>query len=351
MPNSVHWEILPGTDLASIDNWRKVAKDRYFASRVQLMIVKRELDGHRDGNVIASHPVSKDTIEIGVKRQLITSRTDTIQAALRFSTTERVLDQLSAKISSELSVKAPGYSGKLGSSIMSKEEYELTRTTETSLGWTSSFFMQESTEKEHKITLNPGDAERTANLRIRYLPRRWDVYLYSYEALELTYEREVPFVWNRIRKTMKTAELDIVGWPLVSILYWEPQTEQVVTYDPVPDPIEFPDAIKVEQPVDPMPEFRPVPIKSLEALAKLAFPTTKEEKAKAKEYERPLVPVKRAPAKKAAKKAYAKKGVERKASAKRAVAHKAAVKKAVARKASAKKFAAKKATAKRSFRH
>ena len=340
MPNSVHWEILPGSDLASIENWRKVAKDRYFASRVQLMIVKRELNGHRDGNVIASHPVSKDTIEIGVKHQLITSRTDTIQAALRFSTTERVLDQLSAKISSELSVKAPGYSGKLGSSIMSKEEYELTKTTETSLGSTSSFFMQESTEKEHKITLNPGGAERTANLRIRYLPRRWDVYLYSYDALELTYEREVPFVWNRIRKTMKTAELDVVGWPLVSILYWEPQTEQVVTYDPVPDPLEFPDAIKVEQPFDPMPEFQPVPIKNLEALAKLAFPTTKEEKTKAKEYKRPPVPVRRAPAKAKPKVAHAWKAVARKASAK----------KAVARKAPAKKFAAKKAAAKRSFR-
>jgi hypothetical protein len=79
MPSSVHWEILPWADLASIENWRKVAKDRYFASRVQLMIVKRESNGHRDGNVIASHPFSRDTIEIGVTRQMITSRTDTIR--------------------------------------------------------------------------------------------------------------------------------------------------------------------------------------------------------------------------------------------------------------------------------
>ena len=335
MPNAVYWEVLPGTDLANIESWHKIAKDRYFASRVQLMIVKRELDGYRDGTVIASHPVSKDTIEIGVKRQLITSRTDTIQAALRFSTTERVLDQLSSKISAELSVKVPGYSGQLGSSIMSKEEYELTKTTETSLGSTSSFFIQDSTEQEHKITLNPGDIERTAKLRIRYLPRRWDVYLYSYEALELTYKRDIPFVWNRLRNTMKTAELQVVGWPLVSILYWEPQTEQVVTYDPVPDPLEFPDTIKVEDPVDPMPDFAPAPIKSLEAFAKLAFPVSKEEKIEAKKYKRPPEAKK-----KAAKKAYGRIAAAKKRK-------KTAAKKGVRRKSTARKSATKKSARKR----
>jgi hypothetical protein len=347
----VYWEVLPGTDLAIMENWRKVAKDRYFTLRIQVVIVKRELDEHRDGTVIASHPVSKDTIEIGVKRQLITSRTDTIQAALRYNTTERILDQLSAKISSELAVKAPGFSGKLGSSVMSKEEYELTKTTETSLGSTTSFFMQESTEKEHRITLNPGEAERTANLRIRYMRRRWDVYLYCYEALELTYDREIPFVWNRVRKIMKTAETDIVGWPLVSILYWEPQTDQVITYDPVPDPLEFPEAIEVAQLIDPMPAFRPEPMKSLAQLAQIAFPSSKEEKVLAKRHKRSFVTVKKAPAKKAvASRSFAKKASVRASTSRKAVVKKTVIKKTALKNSVAKRVVSKKAVSKKSAR-
>jgi len=49
---SIEFEVLPGVDLSLLKNWNEVSKNRYFAARVQLMTVKRELDEHRDGNVI-----------------------------------------------------------------------------------------------------------------------------------------------------------------------------------------------------------------------------------------------------------------------------------------------------------
>ena len=342
MSNSIRWDILPATDLTVQANWRRVDKDRYLALRIRVMIVCSEENEYRDGAVISSHPVFKDTIQLRVKRQQVISESDTIYQAVQFSTSKRILGQLTANISSELATKVPGFSGKLGSSLMSKAEYEITQTTATSLSTTNSFMIQETTEEEHTITLNAGDTPRTANLRMRYWPRRWDVYLHSYEALELTYKRKL--LWKRIRKSMRSAEPEVVGWPLVSILFFEPQADQVVTYDPVPNELRYPDIIEIREPVSPMPDFRPPKIDDLDDLAKLAFPYTKEEKAKAKQ--RKIAGVKRVPAKKAAKRSPVRRAAK-KAAAKKAAAKKTSAKKAPAKKASLKRMA-KKAAVKRS---
>ena len=71
-----------------------------------------------------------DTIELRRKREQIITLMTTISEAIRSTTTSRVCDQLATKISAELGVKVPGFFGKLGSEILSKSEYEITKTTE-----------------------------------------------------------------------------------------------------------------------------------------------------------------------------------------------------------------------------
>lgn len=125
---------------------------------------------------------------------------------------------------------------------------------------------------------------------------------------------------------------------MASILFYEPQDDHVVSYeDPVPHQLETPEAIEVLELTDPMPGGAIPQLESLSELARLAFPTTKEERAKADRRKKFFGPV----VKKAAKKAAAKKAVAKKAPAKKAA------KKAPARKAAAKKSPAKRSAFRR----
>jgi hypothetical protein len=274
------WDVLPAKDLTVQSNWRKKG-DFYSAIRARLLIVRHELDECRDGNVKESHPISVDSIALETAHQNVTVFTDTMTAGLRFAVSRRVLDQLSSKITFELGAKVPGFSGKLGSELLSKAEYEFTETTEENLTSTKSFQITESEEKKHTITLNPGEA-REAKLRLRYWPRRWDVYLHSYEAIEFKYRKL--WFWRQVRETMKIAEPQVLGWPLFSMTYYEPQTNLVVTYEPVANELTEPEDVRVSALVEPMPRAIAPQLPSLSDLAKLAFPVTKQEKANSQVY-------------------------------------------------------------------
>jgi hypothetical protein len=182
---------------------------------------------------------------------------------------------------------------------------------------------QQTDEEELLMGFTKSDSEKTAYLRRRYWPRQWNVYLHSYEALELEYKRS--WHWSRVRKTIKSAKLQEVGWPLVSILFYEPQENHVVSFeDPVPNQIESPEAIEVKELTDLMPDSVAPGLESLEELAKLAFPASRAEKDKAKQRQM----AKGSVAKKAAKKLFAKKPVAKRARPKKKTAKKKAAMKA-----------------------
>lgn len=348
---SKFWDVLPAEDFTVQSKWRRNG-DRYSAIRARLLIIRHELDEYRDGNIKESHPISVDSISLETARQTVYVRTDTMTAGLRYAVSQRVLDQLSSKVSSQLEAKVPGYSGKLGAELLSKEEYEVTQTAEESFSGTTSFSITESEEKKHTITLNPGTA-REAALRRRYWPRRWDVYLHSYEALEFEYKKR--WFWHDVRKTMKIAEPQIIGWPLFSMNYYEPQTNLVVTYGAIANELTEPDAITISELTDPMPKGPAPALESLSDRAKLAFPVTKEERAISTQYSQGR---KRTAAGSGAEGRRfgivgrpAPKGFSVKKAAKKAVAKKA-VKKAAAKKTAKKaaKKAAPKRAAKKTFR-
>ncbi len=274
------WDVLPAKDLTVQSNWQKNG-DRYSAIRAQLLIVRRELDEYRDGNTKESHPISVDSIAIETAHQTVTVFTDTMTAGLRFAVSQRVLNQLSSRVFSKLGAKVPGFSAKLGSELLAKAEYEFTETTEENFSSTKSFQITENEEKKHTITLNPGEV-REAKLRLRYWPRRWDVYLHSFDAIDFKYRK--PWLRHQIRETMKIAEVQVLGWPLFSMTYYEPQANLVVTYGPVANELTEPDEVKISALVEPMPRAIAPQLRSLSDLAKLAFPVTKQEKADSQVY-------------------------------------------------------------------
>ena len=199
MSTTKHWELLPNTDFRNRMSWRELGNNRFAALRVRLLIVMREDSESKYGSVVNAYHIAAgaDSIKVRRRREQVISRTTTISEAIRFTATSRVCDSLATKVSSELSAKAAGFSGKLGSEILAKSEYELTKTAENILTTTTSHSIQQTTEEEQEITMAAGTVARDVKLRRRYWPRRWAVYLHSYDYLELSFKKKW-FWWQVI---------------------------------------------------------------------------------------------------------------------------------------------------------
>jgi len=327
------WELLPDSDLSERANWRSLGGDRYSALRVRILIVQSNGSSSLLGPALESLTVAPhDTVELHQRSERVITRTNTISQAVKFAATSRVYEGLSSKVSAELSAKAPGYSGKLSTYLLTKSEYEITALTEETLGSVASYIIQETLEDEHVIKLEGSEVKRTAELRRRYWPRRWDIYLHSFDYLELSYQR--PWFWSKTRRTIKSANSVVVGWPLGSITYYEPQASRDVSYGLVPDELVSPDIIEV-RPLDAlMPRSIAPQEQNLEDLAKFAFPATSQEsrasrarasQAKAARKAKKPLPVEDSASKKYGRNVGAKK-TARKAAAKKAVRKTAAKK-------------------------
>lgn len=280
MPIARDWEILPNSDLADRTNWRSLGDDRFAALRARLLIVRENGKQSRFGTVIAAHNVAPDDeITLRRNREQIISRTETISEAVRFTATSRVCDQLTAKVTAELSTLGPGFIGKVKTQLLTRSEYEITEQVENALNATTSYLIQEIEAAEHVITLKGGRCNRVAELRRRFWPRRWDVYLHSFEYLELSWRTR--WMWWQVRKTIKQIHSGVVGWPLASLTFYEPQSDVDVCYDPVEHEIEAPDLVEVQSLDSKMPRLQPPAEEDLETLAKLAFPATGQEKTDA----------------------------------------------------------------------
>jgi hypothetical protein len=281
------WELLPSGSLADQKHWRSVGSDRYAALRMLLLIIKSNGKVSRLGPIISEHNVSpEDTVVIRRKVEQVITYSTTLTQAIKYATTSRVGNRLSAKLAAELGAKALGFSGKLNSEILSKTEYDITSVAESVLSTETSHTIQETKEDEHNITLNGGSNLRVAQLRRRYFPRQWDFYLHSYEYLELTYKRR--WIWGDVRKTIKKTESGSLGWPLVSVIFYEPQLERDVCYHPIENELENPESFEIQTPMLPMSRSTAPELDSLESLAKLAFPVTPLERSRAarlREYE------------------------------------------------------------------
>ena len=102
--------------------------------------------------------------------------------------------------------------------------------------------------------------------------------MHSYEYLELSYQSS--WLWGEIRNTIKKTESGVLGWPLVSVVFHEPQAGVDVCYGPVADELPNPDSIEILTLAEPMPKSIAPVTEKIEDLAELAFPVTKEEKSK-----------------------------------------------------------------------
>jgi hypothetical protein len=302
---------------------------------LRLLIVSRSGKQSRDGPVVSEHEVAPgNTIKVRVHRQRVVTRTSTISDALREATAQRILDALSTTVSAELKAKAAGISGSVKTGMTAKSEQEVTRQVERTLTVQTSHSVEDLEGQEHEIELSGvgAAADRRVQLRRRYWPKHWEIYLHSFDYLELSYRER--WLWSDIRKTMKAVHGQELKIPLVSLTFYEPQADLVVSHQVVANELENPDGFEVNALTTVMPEAAAPRLLSLEEAAKLAFPTSRAEKKAAKTHKGPAHGLALASKKKrggVAKAKAAKKQVGRKAP-KRAAAKRKAPKKKVARK-------------------
>ena len=281
---------------------------------------------------------------IRTKHERVVSTTNTIIQGIKLAATSRVLNRMASKISTEIAAKTPLTSAKLGSELLSSSEYEISSTVENTLSQEVSHFIEETTEQEQTITLKPTANDFIAHLRRIYWPHRWNFYLHSYEYMELTYKKK--WKWLDTRKTIIEIEPRLLGWPLVSAVFYEPQKFKDVSFHPEPEELPDPEKMEAEALEGRMPQSEEPSWTQIRASAKIAFPETWTEKRFARRVRK--AGTKKAASRKAPMKITAKKAPARRATTKKSIAKKSTAKKATAKKATAKKATAKKSIAKRS---
>jgi hypothetical protein len=246
------------------------------------MFVYTEGKEARLGPVVEALDVAKgDKITLHFKRQRVVIRTSTISDAVRALSAARILDSISSKVASELAGKAPGFSGKVQTELSEHREQEITTEVEKTLTQTASYSIEDTEGREYEIELDGEAGARTAQLRRRYWPRLCEVHLHSYDYLELEYRD--PLLWRKVRETIKRVDSQRLGQPLVSVTFYEPQPDLVVSYAAVSDELENTESFETLTLTKPMPNVSGPKLQDLEVAARLAFPITRKEKAAAKD--------------------------------------------------------------------
>ena len=215
--------VLPSTDLSDSANWRSLGNYNYAVLRARFLVLYTIGDKSTYGPVVNEYHVDPgDELVITHKRQRIITATETISEAIRYTVGSQICDKLAAKLTSEIAIKALGFSGKLGSDILAEKDYQITEQLEKTLTITESHVIQDVEERGQEWKIRGGKVPRDVQTRRRYWPRRWDVYLHSIEYLQLSYARRY---WRQIRETIRRTKSEVLGWPLASLMFYEPQSD------------------------------------------------------------------------------------------------------------------------------
>jgi hypothetical protein len=130
-----------------------------------------------------------------------------------------------------------------------------------------------------------GPATRKVFCYVKMRRLFWDVYLYRVDVLRLEYRKKL--LWKDIRNTMTSCEVEMKV-PLFRLYYFQPEPALSYAFDRyVPDDEEF-EGVTTE-PLDTIPKRWPLPeTQPLSALARTAFPVSRDEKRAAKDLEKQI---------------------------------------------------------------
>jgi hypothetical protein len=214
----------------------------------------------------------------------VTKYTYGIQESITSTVTTKLSQEVLAKVGLSAGLDITNLGSKLSTEIESKFGAELTESLQNGLSATKTYEVETTTEQTEsldiKVTGKDG-SNGTRDVFIYFKLRQlfWDVYLYRTDYLQLEYKER--WYWTDIRKTILSPEIPVKK-PLFSVAYFEPIPAFSFRYDSYEPEVDDGNTVQSLPLVSTSPTASLKPDKSMEELARLAFPVSRAERQKAK---------------------------------------------------------------------
>jgi len=281
VPEIICFQIPPDEVLEKRSGWTHLGKSTYSAVRANVVLVKkRELKTVKGPSFIDLDLPAASEYKYEKKKAKVIKHTESIQKSIQQTMTAKLSEEVAQKIASEIGATGVVPSAKLSSEISVKSGVELTDAVQQGLTFTKSYEVENSEEITQSVTFksSPDGAQRSMALHffLGLWPWRWDFYLQRVEHLKLQYKRH--WLWPDVRKTISITPAE-PKLPLFRVRFYEPQNDVSITeHDHVPDIEHEGTEVTIESVTDPMPNTRCPNGTSMEELARLAFPVTRQER-------------------------------------------------------------------------
>jgi hypothetical protein len=221
---------------------------------------------------------------------IVARYTVTLQEAITSAFSATLSHEVLTKLGSSFDAGADKLAASIKSEVETRVGAVLTSSVQKTVSSTRTFSYETTTEKSESVAFKVpaatrGPATRKVFCYVKMRRLFWDVYLYRVDVLRLEYRKKL--LWKDIRNTMTSCEVEMKV-PLFRLYYFQPEPALSYAFDRyVPDDEEF-EGVTTE-PLDTIPKRWPLPeTQPLSALARTAFPVSRDEKRAAKDLEKQI---------------------------------------------------------------
>lgn len=281
--NPITWLTVPDDSALSVrSGWQRLGKNRYQAVRRHILIVERRDNNTKKGPVIASPSMPADTeFKYEHKQTVVKKFISSITRSIQQTVSTKISTEVSTKLVSEATASATP-SLKTQAELQSKISTEFSASLSEQLSGTRTYELTSQEELLRSMTLGKtaDDGSGKEATYTFYLPLwvwRWDIYLYEVETLEVTYKRSW-LLWQ-IRETAVPKKV-LPLQPLATVMFYEPQDFPSVTKSAYTPEVTDSNEVKVLPLAGRAPVTANKEATALDAFIRLAFPTTKSDRAK-----------------------------------------------------------------------
>ena len=274
---------------ASRDGWTDLGEGRFMAVCYRFVVVRRRNDAPLDGPLIDSITIPANSDYTLSNEEVTTeSFTDQIQSTVENTFAIKTSEELSTKLSARLSASVTP-TAEIATDVLTKMAAEMADTVKKSLTATRSYSVSVSTKNSGTLFLKAGNGEAPATRKFSIYAKvwewTWDFYLYDIQHLSLRYAKRNRIFWSDVKRTIeKSSSENPVRRPLFSLNFYEPTGSTSVVEGEYTPGIPNAQQRRVLELTEPLSDAgTPQEMKSLEAYARLAFPTTPEEEKAAKQ--------------------------------------------------------------------
>ncbi len=280
--------------LSEKGGWTKIGQYKYAAFRHHILVVERKENLAVNGPVIKQMdwPVNAK-YKLENKKGKKTNFTISIHESVTSTISSKLSQEVLTKIGSSLEAGIANLKANINSELQSKFGVELITTLQNGLSATKTYSTETYLEQLEAIEFTIPERSNQSSTRsvfayLKLRPVIKEFYLYRTEYMQLEYRKS--WIWPDVRKTLTQYDLDLRK-PLFKIIYYEPEDTISFSFDSYKPVIEEGDTVTSEELNSVFPSTARIQLnKTMEQLAKLAFPVSKKEKQSAAKEKTPTIP-------------------------------------------------------------